>query len=174
MPSSCTTSCSFFPLRPGKFSLTFKWSFVGKQEKHCDPDDPADTKQGDHWDHVALDAEHRLVVSVVPGKRTTENTERLMKDFKQRTGGKRMNLITSDEYAPYETAILKAYGRKIVPSPTGKPGRPKSVDSVPAADLNYATVQKTRKQGRVVKIDFRVVFGTLAAVQAALAVSLVA
>ena len=99
--------------------------------------------------------------------RTTENTERLVENFKQRTGGKRMNLITSDEYAPYETAILKAYGRKIVPSPTGKPGRPKSVDSVPAADLNYATVHQTRKQGHVVEIDFRVVFGTLAAVQAA-------
>ncbi len=146
---------------------------MGKKEKHCDPDDPADTKQGDHWDHVALDPEHRLVVSVVLGKRTTENTERLVENFKQRTGGKQMNLITSDEYAPYKTAILKAYGRKIVPPPTGKPGRPKSPYYVPADDLNYATVHKTRKHGRVVNIDFRVVFGTLAAVLAALAASLV-
>ena len=147
---------------------------MGKKEKHCDPDDPADTKQGDHWDHVALDPEHRLVVSVVPGKRTTENTERLVENFKQRTGGQRMKLITSDEYAPYKTAILKAYGQKIVPSPTGKPGRPKSADYVPAADLNYAPVPNTPKHGRVVKIDFRVVFGTLAAVLAALAASLAA
>jgi len=40
-----------------------KWSFVGKKEKHCDPDDPDDAEQGDNWDHVALDPEHRLVVS---------------------------------------------------------------------------------------------------------------
>ena len=50
-----------------------KWAFVGKKEKHCDPEDPADAEQGDHWDHVALDPEHRLVVSVVPGKRTAAN-----------------------------------------------------------------------------------------------------
>jgi LacI family transcriptional regulator len=35
--------------------------------------DPDDAKHGDNWDHVALDPEHRLVVSVVPGKRTVEN-----------------------------------------------------------------------------------------------------
>ncbi len=40
-------------------------------------------------------------------------------------------------------------------------------------ELNYATVHKTREKGRVVKIDFRVVFGTAAAVLAALAVSAV-
>src|SRR5207248_6610436 len=42
----------------------------------------------------------------------------------------------------------------------------------PAA-LRYAALHKTRRQGRVVKVDMRVVFGTLVAVLAALAVSLV-
>ena len=70
----------------------------------CDPLDPNDAQQGDNWDHVALDPEHRLVVSVVPGKRTAANTERLVQDFKERTGGRPMSLITSDEYAPYKTA----------------------------------------------------------------------
>ena len=32
-------------------------------------------KQGDNWNHVALDPEHCLVVSVEPGKRTAENVE---------------------------------------------------------------------------------------------------
>jgi len=80
---------------------------------HCDPLDPNDAQQGDNWDYVALDPEHRLVVSVVPGKRTVANTEKLVNDFKERTGGRPMNLITSDEYAPYKTAILKAYGEKV-------------------------------------------------------------
>ena len=35
-----------------------KGSFVGKKEKHCDPNEPADQQQGDHWDHVAFDPEH--------------------------------------------------------------------------------------------------------------------
>src|ERR1700733_6980583 len=44
-------------------------------------------------------------------------------------------------------------------------------DKVPPAGMNYATVEKRREKGRVVEIVTRVVFGTLAAVQAALAKS---
>lgn len=151
-----------------------KWAFVGKKQQHCDPDDPDDAQQGDHWDHVALDPEHRLVVSVVPGKRTSANVRRLVKDFQERTQGRLMNLITTDEYPVYETEILEAYGQEIPPQRTGKPGRPRMhASKVPPPALNYATVHKTREKGRVVKIDYRVVFGTVAAVLAALAVSLV-
>lgn len=142
-----------------------------QKEKHCDPADPAAAKQGDNWDHVALDPEHRLIVSVVPGKRTAEKAERLVEDFKQRTGGQPMNLLTTDEYAAYRGAILKAYGEKVVPERTGKPGRPKAAYYRPLPELKYATVHKTRKKGRVVKIDFRVIFGTVAAVMAALKLS---
>jgi hypothetical protein len=148
-----------------------KWSFVGKKEKHCDPANPDDATQGDNWDHVALDAEHRLVVSVVPGKRTVENVETLVQDFHERTEGRPMNLITSNEYKPYRQAILEAYGEKIRPQPTGKPGRPAGVHWESSPDLKYAVVHKTREKGRVVKIDFRVVFGTVAAVMAALKLS---
>jgi IS1 family transposase len=150
-----------------------KWAFVGKKEKHCDPDDPDDQYQGDHWDHVGFDAEHRLVLSVVPGKRTAENVEELVEDVKQRMGGRVPDLVTTDEYPAYETAILNAYGETVVPERTGKPGRPKNPYQVPPPALNYATVHKTREKGRVVKIDFRVIFGTVAAVTAALAKSAV-
>ena len=144
---------------------------MNKKEKRCDPANPADARRGDNWDHVAVDPEHRLVVSVVPGKRTTEKVETLVEDFKHRTGGRTMNLITSDEYRPYRLAILKAYGKKVTPKRTGKPGRRKSPYYKPAPDLRYATVHKTREKGRVVKIDYRVVFGTVAAVMAALKLS---
>ena len=146
---------------------------MGKKEKHCHPDVPDDAQQGDNWDHVALDAEHRLVVSVVPGKRTAEKVEALVEDLKQRTGGRPMNLITSDEYKPYRGAILKAYGEEVVPPRTGRPGRPQAPYYAPSPDLKYATVHKRRKKGRVVNIDFRVVFGTVAAVMAALRLSTV-
>lgn len=146
---------------------------MGKKEKNCDPDDPDDAQQGDNWDHVAFDPEHRLVVSVVPGKRTSEHVRRLVHDFKKRTGGRLMNLITTDEYPVYETEILEAYGDTIVPQRTGKPGRPQQPYQVPPTGLNYATVHKTREKGRVTKIDYRVIFGTIATVMAALAVSTV-
>jgi IS1 family transposase len=162
-----------FPPQTREVQFDEKWAFVGKKEKHCDPEDPADAEQGDHWDHVALDPEHRLVVSVVPGKRTAENVEKLVDDFKTRTGGRPMHLITSDEYRAYPPAILDAYGMQVVPPRTGKPGRPKAPYKVAPPELQYATVHKTREKGRVVKVDFRVIFGTMAGVMAALAQSIV-
>jgi IS1 family transposase len=168
MPATYTTSWRLFPPNTREVQFDEKWSFVGKKERHCDPADPADAKQGDNWDHVAFDPEHRLVVSVVPGKRTVKKVEALVEDFKERTAGQPMNLITSDEYKPYKRAILKAYGKQVVPPRTGKPGRPKAPYHVPSPELNYATVHKTRNKGRVVKIDFRVIFGAVAAVTAAL------
>ena len=73
-----------------------KWSFVAKKEKNCDPSDPADDRKGDAWDHVAIDAESRLVVSVVPGERTTESVVAVVEDFRRRNGGRLMDLITTD------------------------------------------------------------------------------
>ena len=148
-----------------------KWAFVAKKEAHCDRSDPADAHKGDYWDHVALDPEHRLVVSVVPGARTIENTEALVEDFRRRTGGRLMRLMTSDEYPAYETAILHAYGGAVTPPRTGKPGRPKAPYQVPPSGLNYAVVTKRREKGRVVEVGTRVVFGTVAAVALALGLS---
>ena len=87
-----------FPPKTNEVQFDEKWAFVGKKEKRCNDNDPADSQQGDNWDHVAYDPEHRLVISVVPGKRTAKNVEKLMTDFKKRTAGRIMNLITSDEY----------------------------------------------------------------------------
>ena len=56
---------------------------------------------------------------------------------------------------------------------TGRRGRPKKPVRVLPKKLKYATVHKERGNGRVVKVTTRVVFGTLAAVMAALALSLV-
>jgi IS1 family transposase len=122
---------------------------------------------------VAFDPEHRLVVSVVPGKRTEENVHRLVEDFKERTGGRVMNLMTSDEYPGYKTAIFDAYGVDQKVPHTGRPGRPRKPKKVLPKKLTYATVHKTRQNGRVVKVDKRLVFGTWAALKVALAVSLV-
>lgn len=173
MPNSYTTSSWLFPPQTQEVQFDEKWAFVGKKEKNCDPDDPDDAHQGDNWDHVAFDPEHRLVVGVVPGKRTSENVRELVEDFKKRTEGRIMNLMTSDEYPVYETEILEAYGETVVPPRSGKPGRPALPYKVPPANLQYATVHKIREKGRVVKVDTHVVFGTLVAVMAALAASLV-
>ena len=64
--------------------------------------------KGDTWDHVAIDAESRLVLCVVPGERTAENVVSVVEDVKRRTGGRLMDLITTDGYSAYESAILGA------------------------------------------------------------------
>ena len=167
------TSWWFFPPHTREGQFDEKWAFVGKKEKHCDPQDPQDAHQGDNWDHVAYDPEHRLVLAVVPGKRTAEHVEQVVHQFQQRTDDAAIALLTSDEYRPYEGAIHQAYGEKGSPPPTGKPGRPAQPYLRPPKDLNYATVHKTRQQGRVVNIEFRIVFGTQESVQAALEASAV-
>ncbi len=141
---------------------------MAKKEKNCEPLDPADDRKGDTWDHVAIDAESRLVVSVVPGERTAENVVAVVEDFKRRTGGRLMDLITTDGHPAYEEAILAAYGETVRPPRTGKRGRPRAASKVAPKGLTYAVVEKARERGRVVSIATRVVLGTMAAVVAAL------
>jgi IS1 family transposase len=141
---------------------------VAKKEAHCDRSNPADDHKGDYWDHVAFDPENRLVVAVVPGARDVENTETLVGEFRRRTGGRIMRLMTSDSYTAYKTAILGIYGQTVTPPRTGKPGRPRGLYQVPPAGLVYATVEKVKAKGRVVEILTHVVFGTMAAVAVAL------
>jgi IS1 family transposase len=118
---------------------------------------------------VALDPENRLVVSVVTGKRTTDHTRLLVEDFQQRTAGRPMRLMTSDENPAYAEAILESYGEEVQPRRKGKRGRHPARRKRPPKGLTYATVHKTRKKNRVVGVERRVIYGTIAAVVMALA-----
>jgi hypothetical protein len=120
---------------------------------------------------VALDAEHRLVVSAVVGQRTEENSQRLVADFRQRTEGRLMNLMTSDENPAYAAAILENYGEPVQPRRKGTRGRQPAPRKKAPKGLNYATVHKTREKNRVVHVEQRVIYGTVTALVAALAAS---
>jgi hypothetical protein len=110
-----------------------------------------------------------LVLAVVPGARDAANVEDVVDQVQDRTGGRVMDLMTSDDYPAYETALLQAYGQEVPTTPSGRPSRRLIPAKVPPPGLNYATVEKRRAKGRVVEIVTRVVFGTMAAVVAALA-----
>jgi IS1 family transposase len=118
---------------------------------------------------VALDPESRLVVSVVLGKRTTEQTQQLVKDFQRRTEGRPMALMTSDESPAYAEAILEQYGEEVQPRRKGKRGRKPAPRKRPPKGLTYATVHKTRVNNRVVAVESRLIYGTVTALVAALA-----
>lgn len=157
-----------FPPQTNEVQFDEKWSFVRKKEKNCDPSDPNDDNFGDSWDHVAFDPEHRLVLGVVPGKRNAENIRKIVLDCKKRTNGKIMRLITTDMYAPYIDAILEAYGALVLPSPTGKRGRPKKPYIVPIPGLTYAMIKKTLKKGGISCVRKIIVFGSNEDVEKAL------
>ena len=55
----------------------------------------------------------------MPGERTAESVAAVVEDFKRRTGGRLMDLITTDGYPAYEEAILEAYGETVM-SPATK------------------------------------------------------
>jgi IS1 family transposase len=112
-----------------------------------------------------------LVLSVVPGERTAVDVVAVVEDVKRRTGGRLLDLITTDGYPAYEEAILNAYGETVTPPRTGKRGRPRAPYKIAPEGLTYAVVEKTRAKGRVVSIATRVIFGTMAAVAAALGLS---
>jgi hypothetical protein len=69
-------------------------------------------------------------------------------------------LFVSDELAHYETVLLELFHEMVASPRTGKPGRPKDPVAVPEADLDYAVVHKTRENGRVAKVERRIVFGS--------------
>lgn len=138
-----------------------KWSFVGKKQKHCDPARQADWFRGDQWDHVALDPDSRLVLEVVVGPRTTDSAALLLGGVRDRLGGRAPELVCSDEYPVYAEVLLSVFGQERVPPRTGRPGRPAGPRVVPPEEMCYATVHKTRAQGRVTAVEARVAFGQL-------------
>src|SRR5215472_977204 len=123
--SNSTTNSWLFPPQTREVQFDEKWSFVAKKEKNYDPDRDGDALAGECWDYIALDPEHRLVVSVVVGKHSSDHVRLLLEDFHRRTGGRLMNLMTSDENPAYAEAIHEVYGQEVQPRRTGKRGRPK-------------------------------------------------
>jgi IS1 family transposase len=146
------------------------WSFVGKEEKNCDPADPDDDHQGDWWDHVAFDPEHKRVPAVVPGARVTESVEEVVVEVKSRLDEQPPALMTGDEYPVYETVIGQAFSRPVVrPQEPSRPGRrPLLPERCPDPGVAYATARKERQNNRVVAVHRTVVMGSRRAVDAAL------
>ncbi len=101
----------------------------------------------------------------MPGARSIENAEEVVRAAHDRTAGRTDVLLTSDEYPAYETVIVQVYGVPASPPPGRRPLLP---PRQAPPDLTYATVSKEREKGRVVSIALAVVLGTWQAVAAAL------
>ena len=86
-----------------------------------------------------------------------EDARQMLKDLTSRCQNK--PLFVSDELPHYSTVLGELFHKLVPMAPTGKPGRPRNPERVVDADLDYATVHKTRQDGRVVKVECKVVYG---------------
>jgi IS1 family transposase len=158
-----------FPPNTEEIQLDEKWSFVQKKEKNCAPE--GEPGCGDNWDHVAYDPENRLVLKVVNGKRSHLHVREVLDAVKQTLAGRTPRLVTSDEFEAYYSELLLQYGVLVQPDRQDARGRQPKPRLEPLAELLYATVHKTRENGKVVKVEPRLQFGTEERLAAALATS---
>jgi hypothetical protein len=68
-------------------------------------------------------------------------------------------LYTSDELVHYKTVLGEIYSEEIPVERTGKIGRPQNPQRKIDPELDYAVVHKTRENGKVVKVESRIVYG---------------
>lgn len=81
-----------------------------KKQKRCA--DHALGAAGDWWDHTAVAADSKLVVSFMVGKRTYEQTLALVQDTHDRLRSGHLAAIFTDAFASYESALLEVFGRR--------------------------------------------------------------
>lgn len=118
---------------------------------------------------MAFDPEHRLVLGLISGKRSGSCVLELVRQVRRQLHGRTPRLLTSDNFGPYAKAIDLVFRHPPRPVPSGQ-GRRHPPQPPPQA-VNHATVCKQRRQGRVVAVSTRIVFGTEASVAAALQAS---
>ena len=109
-------------LRPKAIEFDEQWSFVKKKQKNCSPEET--NQVGDFWDHTAIVPDSKLIVSLVVGKRTKDQTQELVSDTQSRLQKGHLPALFSDGYEGYEPSILEAFGRRYAAPKTGSTGRP--------------------------------------------------
>jgi hypothetical protein len=113
-------------------------------------------------------------LAVVPGARTAENAVAIVAEVKERLGGNRPALMTSDEYPAYATAIEDVFSEPTPAPQERKPGRPRILPERQLPDdLIYATVHKQRKNNRVISVEQKLIFGSPEGLEAVLGESAV-
>jgi IS1 family transposase len=144
-------------LTPRAVQFDEQWTFVKKKQKHCSEEEAR--QAGDFWDHTAIAPDSKLIVSLVVGKRTQEQTQELVSDTQSRLRKGHLPALFSDGYEGYEPAILKAFGRRYAAPKTGSRGRP-SLDVMRwPQGLAYGQVIKSAKDYLSDGIHLKVIRG---------------
>jgi len=127
-----------------------------KKKKALSEED-CEKEYGRHWIWSSLDPESKLIINCFVGQRTLEDCRCFIEELVSRIRTK--PLFTSDELPHYQTALVEHFSHLEQQPKTGKRGRPKKPKLVIDPELKYATVHKTRDNGKVVKVERNIVFG---------------
>lgn len=101
------------------------WSFIAKKQAHVSPEDEGHV--GDCYTYIALDADSRLVLSHLVGRRDAADTVLFMRDLAMRVTGRPQ--ITTDGWAPYPDAVELAFGTEVDYAVLNKSYRPSAVET---------------------------------------------
>lgn len=97
-----------------------------------------------------------MIICFLIGDRTLEDARCFLNELTSKILN--LPLFVSDELPHYADGLKELFYKIIEPEPTGRCGRPRKPKKVVNDDLDYATVQKTRDKGRVVKVETNIVF----------------
>jgi IS1 family transposase len=139
-----------------------------KKKKSLSEED-FEKEYGRHWIWASIDPESKLIINFFIGQRTLDDCRAFIKDLLPRIRTK--PLFTSDELPHYETVLVEQYSRLEEQPKTGKRGRPKRPRRLIDPEFKYATVHKVRENGKVVKVERKILFGNPDAIEAVIASS---
>lgn len=136
-----------------------KWSYTTKKQKRVSASD-GQHQVGDRWDLNCIDPQTKLLLTILPGKRTAEMIHQAVKDAASRLAVDYSKpAIFTDGEAAYIDAILSVFGNSYRVPHSGRRGRPHSAILRVPHDLVYAQVIKHRQQGQVKSVEIRPIFG---------------
>jgi len=110
------------------------------------------------WLWVAFAPDSRLIVAFIIGPRKQYVANELVKLTADRLS-ENIPVYVTDGLDFYKVALLNQYGVKVEYPKTGKRGRPRNPTINPPDNLNYAQVVKTRRGGKLKKVEKNVIFG---------------
>jgi transposase-like protein len=126
------------------------------KKKKSISDEAFEKEYGRHWIWGSIDPESKLIINFFIGQRTLRDCRIFIDDLISRV---RTNpLFTSDELPHYETVLRERFSHLEEQPRTGRPGRPKRPKVVMDPELKYATVHKTQVNGKVTKVERKVIF----------------
>jgi IS1 family transposase len=114
---------------------------------------------GEQWVSCAIDPETKVVVAHRVGRRDEKTLTELVKDTTKRLASPLDVLYVSDEWDAYAKSLKNNLFFEEIPEKRAGRGRPRKVRKHPHKDLKYAVVHKTRKGGKVTKVDRKIIFG---------------